>query len=167
MEKDYEKGKTKRDAHPKTLGLLKANFKVLDTLPEIYNVGVFQKSATYKAWIRISNASGKLQPDNIKDFRGFAIKILGVDGERFSLDEKQTQDFVLMSHPTMPLGTVKLFRDAVYYSIKLHPLFLVFKFIVTGNKSILDSLKNGKKTIQVRLILLFGVLLLTCSMVKW
>ena len=28
------------------------------------------------------------------------------------------QDFVLMNHPTMPLGTVKLFRDAVYYSIE-------------------------------------------------
>ena len=36
MEKDYEKGNTKRDAHPKCLGLLKADFKVLDLEKKIY-----------------------------------------------------------------------------------------------------------------------------------
>ena len=49
-----------------------------------------------------------------------------------------------MSNPTMPLGTVKLFRDAVYYSIKWHPLVLALKLVVTGNKNILEVLKNGK-----------------------
>ena len=41
MEKDYEKGKTKRDAHPKCLGLLKANFKVMETIPKELKIGIF------------------------------------------------------------------------------------------------------------------------------
>ena len=144
MEKDYESGKTKRDAHPKCLGLLKANFKVLKNIPEELKVGIFQTEKTYKSWIRSSNSSGKIQSDQKKDFRGFAIKLLGVSGERTNLDELETQDFLLMSHPTMPLGTVKLFRDAVYYSIKWNPLVLVLKLILSGRKDILKTLKNGK-----------------------
>ncbi len=145
MKKDYKQGDTKRDAHPKCLGLLKANFTVLDNIPEELKVGVFKEGKTYNSLIRISNASGSVQSDKKKDFRGFAIKLLGVEGERFTQDEKQTQDFLLMSHPTMPLGTVKLFRDAVYYSIKWHPLILVSKLVVTGKAGILKELKKGKK----------------------
>lgn len=144
MEKDYQKGGTKRDAHPKTLGLLKANFKVLNDIPEALKVGLFKTGAVYKSWVRISNASGKIQSDKKKDFRGFAIKLLGVDGERFTTDEKHTQDFLLMSNVTMPLGTVKLFRDAVYYSIKWNPLVLVLKLLFSGRSDILKTLKNGK-----------------------
>ena len=34
------------------------------------------------------------------------------------------QDFVLLNTPVMPLGTVALFRDAVYYAIESSPLLL-------------------------------------------
>ncbi len=145
MAKDYKKGKTKRDAHPKSLGLLKANFKVSEDLPKEYQVGVFQAGKNYQSLIRFSNASGKVQSDKKKDFRGFAIKLIGVEGERFDKSEEQSQDFLLMSYPTMPLGTVKLFRDAVYYSIKYHPLVLVLKLLFTGKGGILKELSGGKK----------------------
>lgn len=144
MEKDYAKGNTKRDAHPKNLGLLKANFKVLENIPKALKVGVFAQAKNYSAWIRVSNASGNIQSDKKKDFRGVGIKLLGVNGERFSTTEQNTQDFLLMSNPTMPLGTVKLFRDAVYYAIKWNPLILALKFVFTGKASILKTLKNGK-----------------------
>ncbi len=144
MKKDYKKGNTKRDAHPKCLGLLKANFKVLSDIPEELKVGVFKTAKTYPTLIRVSNASGRIQSDKKKDFRGFALKLLGVEGERFTQDEQQTQDFLLMSYPTMPLGTVKLFRDAVYYAIKWNPLVLVGKLLFSGNGNILKELKNGK-----------------------
>ncbi len=144
MAKDYKKGNTKRDAHPKCLGLLKANFKVLNNIPEALKVGVFQTAKNYPTLVRVSNASGRIQSDKKKDFRGFALKLLGVEGERFTQDEQQTQDFLLMSHPTMPLGTVKLFRDAVYYAIKWNPLVLVGKLLFSGNGNILKELKNGK-----------------------
>lgn len=144
MEKDYEKGNTKRDAHPKCLGLLKANFKVIENIPNELKIGVFKTPKTFKAWIRTSNASGRIQSDKKKDFRGFAIKLLGIEGERVNFEEQNTQDFLLMSNPTMPLGTVKLFRDAVYYSIKWNPLVLVLKLLLSGRKDILKTLKNGK-----------------------
>ena len=144
MEKDYEKGKTKRDAHPKCLGLLKANFKVMETIPKELKIGIFKTAAIYKSWIRLSNASGSIQSDKQKDFRGFAIKLLGINGERVNADELNTQDFLLMSNPTMPLGTVKLFRDAVYYSIKCNPVILALKFVFSGNLNILMALKNGR-----------------------
>ncbi len=144
MEKDYEAGKIKRDAHPKCLGLLTAEFKIGENIPKDLQVGIFQPGKTYHSLIRISNASGSVQSDKEKDFRGFAIKVLGVDGERVDKEEKHTQDFLLMSNPIMPLGTVKLFRDAVYYAVKWHPLFLVAKFVFSGNANVLKELKNGK-----------------------
>ena len=90
---------------------------------------------TYPAWIRISSASDKIQSDKVKDVRGFAIKIMGVKGERFQSqnEEKETQDFILMSYPVMPLGTVKLFHDAVYYSIKWSPLVFFSRLVLSGN----------------------------------
>lgn len=145
MEQDYVEGGTLRDAHPKCLGLAKANFTVAENIPEHLQVGIFKTPKTYKSWIRLSNASGQVKSDKEKDFRGFAIKLLGVSGSRFNDNEQQTQDFLLMSHPTMPLGTVKLFRDAVYYSIKWNPLVLVMKLLFTGKGAILKTLKNGKK----------------------
>jgi hypothetical protein len=145
MELDYDEGSTVRDAHPKCLGLAKANFTVVADIPEHLQVGIFKSPKTYKSWIRFSNASGQVKSDKEKDFRGLAIKLLGVTGDRFNDNEQQTQDFLLMSHPTMPLGTVKLFRDAVYYSIKWNPLILVMKLLFTGNAAILKTLKRGKK----------------------
>ena len=43
-----------------------------------------------------------------------AIKLIGVKGEKYSRDEKYTQDFILLTMPTMPIGTLPLFRDVIY-----------------------------------------------------
>ena len=50
LKKDYKEGNTKRDAHPKGLGLLKSEFKVIDSLPEELNVGIFEpgKESLYR-----------------------------------------------------------------------------------------------------------------------
>ncbi len=145
MAKDYEKGKTKRDAHPKTLGVMKASFKIANNIPENLRVGVFEEAGKeYKAFLRFSNAKGKVVSDKKKDFRGIAIKLLDVEGDRFSNDEKHTQDFLLMTHPTMLLGTVKLFHDAVYYATQKNPLRLALHFIFTGHADIIKALAKGK-----------------------
>ncbi len=145
MEKDYAKGQIKRDAHPKDLGLLKGVFKIEEHIPDALAKGIFKSKKEYNCFIRLSNASGKIQSDKEKDFRGFAIKLLDIEEEHLNEKEKNTQDFILMSYPIMPLGTVSLFHDAVYYSIKSSPLLLLAKFILTGHKSILSHLKKGKK----------------------
>jgi Catalase len=142
MERDYAKGVTRRDAHPKALGVLRGSFTVEPNLPAELKVGLFKQAQSYDCWVRVSNASGTPQADSVKDFRGFAIKLM--DGAK---NEKPLgQDFVLMNFPTMPLGTVALFRDAVYYSIEVSPLLLLAKLLIIGKLSVLKALKSGRST---------------------
>jgi hypothetical protein len=147
MSKDYPAGLTKRDAHPKSLACLQAEFIVEPNISSELKKGIFALSRTYHAWIRISSASGKIESDKAKDLRGFAIKIMGVKGERFQThnNEKETQDFVLLSYPSMPLGTVKLFHDAVYYSIKWSPLVFLARLVVSGDFHIINELRKTRQ----------------------
>lgn len=140
MERDYAKGDTKRDAHPKTVGLLRANFIIAADLPAELRVGIFKKAQSFECYVRTSNASGKIQSDAISDARGFAIKLMVTTEKNVKGEEPLGQDFVLMSSPVMPLGTVALFRDAVYYTIESSPLWLAAKFFVTGNALVLLEL---------------------------
>jgi hypothetical protein len=116
-------------------------------IPAELKVGIFAFPQNYPAWIRISSASGNIQSDKAKDLRGFAIKIMGVKGERFHTQnrEKETQDFVLLSYPSMPLGTVKLFHDAVYYSIKFSPLVFLARLVVSGDFHIINELRKARQ----------------------
>jgi len=145
MAKDYSPGQTKRDAHPKNLACLQAEFVVEPGIPAELKVGLFASALTYPAWVRISSSNGKIQSDEVKDLRGFAIKLMGVKGERFERhnEEQETQDFILISYPTMPLGTVKLFHEAVYYSIKWSPLVFSARLVLSGNIHILNELRKA------------------------
>ncbi len=144
MERDYARGATKRDAHPKTLGVLRATFTVEPDLPTDLRIGVFAQARSFDCWIRASSASGKPQPDSVPDLRGLAVKLM----ERVDDADPVSagQDFIFMSTPTMPLGTVALFRDAVYFSIERSPLLLLAKFLLTGKLGVLKALRAGQQT---------------------
>jgi catalase len=90
-----------RGEHAKPHGCVKAEFKVLENLPEHLQVGIFREPKTYSAFIRFSNGNSRNQPDSVGDGRGMAIKLLDVPGEKVLDDEKdaKTQDFVLINHP--------------------------------------------------------------------
>jgi hypothetical protein len=155
LEKDYSPADTKRDAHPKHLGLLRAVFAVERDLPPELKVGLFAQPRSYDAWVRSSSASGKPQSDAVKDVRGFAIKLLDVPGDKWSgSDELSTQDFVLLSNPSLPLGTVKLFHDAIYYSIRFSPLVFAAKMLLTGKARVLKELSairaNQTSPLEIR-----------------
>jgi hypothetical protein len=142
LDRDYEPKATRRDAHPKHTGLLEATFTVLPDVPAHLRVGVFAQPRSYQAWVRTSNASAKVKSDAEKDVRGLAIKLRGVDGPKLpDSDEPDSQDFVLLSTPAMPLGTVKLFRDAIYYSTKWSILLFAAKMALTGRASLLKQLQ--------------------------
>ena len=114
-EKKDPKGivKAVRDAHPLAHGCVRADFEVLpaakiggEDLPESVRVqlkqGLFANAKTYKAYVRYSNGSSEVQPDYVPDGRGMAIKVVGVDGQRFKLEkinELHTQDFLMINHP--------------------------------------------------------------------
>ncbi len=147
MNKDYPAGRTRRDAHPKNLAFLQAEFIVEPDIQAELKVGIFKLPQTYPAWIRISSASGRVQSDKVKDLRGFAIKIMEVQGERYKTQngEKETQDFILISYPVMPLGTVKLFHDAVHYSVKWSPLVFLSRLVLSGNFHIINELRKARQ----------------------
>jgi hypothetical protein len=101
IERKYQPGAIRRDAHPKTVGCVKAEFKVESNLPEELRVGVFKEPRTYPAYIRFSNSSMTMQADSKRDVRGMAIKLVGVEGEKVLETEKDetTQDFLVISIP--------------------------------------------------------------------
>lgn len=145
MEQDYPAGATKRDAHPKHVGLLRAKFTVVPDLPSNLRIGVFAAGASYDAWVRLSNANGTPQSDAVADVRGCAIKLLNVPGTAIpESDEPGTQDFLTVSMPTMPLGTVALFRDAVYYTVERSRLQYLLKMLLTGKGKIVQALQRGR-----------------------
>jgi hypothetical protein len=140
LEKDYPPAETKRDAHPKHTGLFEGTFEVAANLPADLRVGLFAQARSYRALIRTSNASAKPQSDAIRDVRGLAIKLLDVPGEKIAdSDEEHTQDFVLLSTPNMPLGTVRLFHDAIVYG-RYTPLLFAAKMFLTGRSRVLREL---------------------------
>jgi hypothetical protein len=140
MARDSVAGRTLRDAHPKTTGVLRGRFVVAAGLPEELRVGLFAKPRSFDCWIRTSNASGEPRSDAVPDARGLALKLLRPRGGKASGAASFGQDFVLLDTPVMPLGTVALFRDAIYYTIESSPLWLAVKFAMTGHALVLLEL---------------------------
>jgi hypothetical protein len=102
IRKQYDAGSARRDAHPKAHGCVKAEFHVLEHLPDALAKGMFVPGNTYRAWIRFSNGSSDPTRADIKrDARGMAIKVLGVPGKKLLEDQDQamTQDFIMINHP--------------------------------------------------------------------
>ena len=91
-----------RDAHPKTHGLVSAEFIVLDGLPQQLRYGVFKEPHKFDALIRFSAGGVETQPDNDRGGGGMAIKLLGVPGEKILEAERDadTQDFIMINAPT-------------------------------------------------------------------
>lgn len=144
LDKNYAKGLTKRDAHPNCLGLLKAYFIVDKDLPLQYREGIFNRDY-YKAFIRVSNSNPKISSDKYRDIRGFSIKLLNVYGDKCAEDEKFTQDFLLISMKTMPIGTLESMYDALYYTTKFTPIIYMGKLIKDKNTRVItDTIKNMK-----------------------
>lgn len=114
LNREYPPGrKMLRDAHPKSHGLVRAEFVVEPNRPHELRVGVFSQQRTYPAWVRFSNMRDPPRPDIEPDSRGMAIKVMDVDGEKLLEDEKhaRTQDFVLMSSDYFVTKGVAKFAD--------------------------------------------------------
>lgn len=80
-------------------------------LPEGARVGLFARAAEYPTWVRFSNGVGQRQSDKKLDMRGFAIKIMGVPGNRIVTvpgdESATTQDFLLANQDVGPASDVR------------------------------------------------------------
>ena len=107
------KGTVLRDAHPKTHGLVQAQFIVGDGIPAPLRYGVFAKPATLNAVVRFSAGGVDVQPDTVPQGHGMAIKLLGVPGRKIIEQEQNamTQDFVMINYPTFFVPSLKVYDD--------------------------------------------------------
>ncbi len=137
-------GQLSRDAHPKTLGVLKATFKINKDILDKARVGLFSEANEYKAVVRFSNGSHKIQSDKKADVRGIAFKVFGVPESMSTEDslEKGNHDLLLMSSPILPFGTLKSFRDVIHSTVDGSFLGVA--------KWMLFNLKTLRKVLQVR-----------------
>ncbi|MEO8862128.1 MAG: catalase family protein [Ginsengibacter sp.] len=116
--------KQKRQIHPKMNGCVKAEFIIEKNLPVDLKVGLFKDDKSFPAWIRFSNGNTKPLPDQKKDIRGFAIKIMNVSGEKIveSTIDGGNQDFIMMNTQN-------------FVAKKLNHFYKILKVVTTPLKS--------------------------------
>ncbi len=120
-----------RDAHPRGIGCVEANFTVDPNLPAKYRTGVFASPGkSYDALLRFSSSLGPAG-DQVKDARGLAIKIFGVPGQKLLADQPDavTHDFLHIDAPTFPARDANEFAGIV--ALKSNPASAV-KFVLSN-----------------------------------
>jgi hypothetical protein len=106
-----EDGHVNRGLHAKQHVGARATVTVLPDLPAHARVGIFATPGTYDAWVRFSNGAPTRAADHRPDVRGFAVKVLGVPGEKLIAGQKDatTQDFSMIQAPTVGFGNSERF----------------------------------------------------------
>jgi hypothetical protein len=156
IRRKYTAGNARRDAHPKAHGCVKAQFNIMQTIPDNLAKGVFIPGKSYAAWIRFSNGSNDPTQADIKgDARGMAIKLLGVTGSKLIEDElqAQTQDFILSNHPVFfnndPARYLSFFNDVSSDSFLkklMIPFALGFKGSLIAAATVRSKIPNPVQT---------------------
>ena len=88
-----------RALHRKQLTAAKGRLEILGDLPEFARQGLFATSgANFDVMLRLSNGGFDRAADRTPDVRGFAIRVLGVQGESaLGNGAAQSQDFTLIN----------------------------------------------------------------------
>lgn len=146
LEKQYEGQAFRRDTHPKSNGCVKGQFLIEGNVPEKFRHGIFKETRSYSAWIRFSNSAPELTHDKDPDFRGLAIKLFDVEGERLPVpgDEQQTQDFLFVAFHAFFAGNPQHFHDffdAVFNKGKLG----VAWYFITHPRAFVNTLQGRQQ----------------------
>jgi hypothetical protein len=100
-----------RDAHAKSHAVLKGELTVHDNLPPELKQGIFAAERTFGVVARLSSAPSDIHSDKTPTPRGFAIKVIGVDGERLSADiGGSNQDLLMVNFPVLAFGTIAKYK---------------------------------------------------------
>jgi catalase len=111
-----KQGPYTRDVHSKTHGCVRARVEVGELEPRLRH-GLFAQAGAYDAWLRLSNGDTHVQSDEIHDARGFALKVMGVPGEKLLPAERNeaTQDFVMINSPQFFIRTLAEYEQFMAY----------------------------------------------------
>jgi catalase len=104
---DY--GHAVRSVHAKAHGILKGELEIDANLPPELAQGLFAQAGKHPVYIRLSTNAGDILDDEISLPRGFALKVLDVEGERLPGADGTTQDFVMVNGPVFQAKTAKQF----------------------------------------------------------
>lgn len=89
---------TGRTLHRKQLTAAYGTLEVLDSLPAWAAQGLFSEPHDYEVWVRLSNGGFDKARDAMPDIRGFAFRVLGVQGDSaLGNGPARSQDFTLIN----------------------------------------------------------------------
>lgn len=117
-----------RALHRKQLTAAHGTLEVLDGLPAFARHGLFARPHDYEVWVRLSNGGLDHAPDKVPDIRGFAIRVLGVQGPGALGGEALCQDFTLINQEAFAFAGSGEFVDFV--GAASHGNGALFKYIV-------------------------------------
>lgn len=87
-----------RALHRKQLTAARGQLEVLADLPEFARHGLFATPHEFDVWVRLSNGGLDRAPDRMPDVRGFALRVLGVQGDSaLGNGPAKSQDFTLIN----------------------------------------------------------------------
>jgi hypothetical protein len=147
-----DSGKGLRSVHAKSHALLRGELRVLE-LPLPYAQGMFSVPKTYPVAIRLSTTPGDALDDRVSTPRGFAMKVIGVEGERLPGSEgASTQDFLLVNGPAFLapsahkfLGSLKLLAST---TDKIPRLKRAFSAVLRGTAKALEAVGGESGTLK-------------------
>ena len=141
-----------RSVHAKSHGLLRGELRVLE-LPQPYAQGMFASSKTLPVAVRLSTSPGDLLDDRISTARGFAMKVMGVDGARLpGAEGATTQDFLGVNGSVFLTPSAKKFLSSLQLlaatTDKIPRLKLAFAAVARGIEKLLQTM--GAKSAKLR-----------------
>jgi hypothetical protein len=87
-----------RALHRKQLTAAQGSLEVMADLPAFARHGLFCERGKFDVWLRLSNGGMDRAPDRTPDIRGFAIRVLGVQGDSaLNNGPAKSQDFTLIN----------------------------------------------------------------------
>lgn len=152
---DQGDGRIRRGFHAKIHAGLKARLTVDADLPPHAAQGLFAEPGSYEAVIRLSNGLGTVGSDRSPDVRGFAVKVLGVEGGVLAEDpdKGQVQDLIMINHPYLPIrdiqqlmALVTALNDGSNLALKL-PRILGFKGSYRATKFVATRMRRKTRSL--------------------
>ena len=145
-------GHALRSVHAKSHALLRGELRVLE-LPLPFAQGMFSVAKTYPVAIRLSTSPGDVLDDRVSTPRGFALKVIGVDGERLPGSEgAATQDFLRVDGPAFLAPTAKKFLGSLKLlagtTDRIPRLKRAFSALLRGTETLIEAVGGASGTIK-------------------
>lgn len=136
-----------RALHRKGQGVLRARLDVDAEIPAWARHGVFAAPRSFEVLVRLSNASALLQKDSVKDIRGFAWKVLGVEGDGALGAPVTSQDFLCINQETFGMKDAGDFV-ALALAVAKGPGAVLVHMVKTYGWSVFGRLKQLATTVN-------------------